>query len=139
MKLFAVKVGGSLVPEPESVEDFEKIGAGEIVEIEIKKRRNIRFHRKFFALLKVAFDNQDTYSNPEHFRKAVLLESGHYEMVKIGEKIVFDVSSISFARCDEFKFSQIYDKALDIIIEKYCKGSTAEEINEAVARVMDFS
>ena len=139
MKGFMVKTPSGFLPAPESVEDFEKIGMGEIVQVEIKKPRNIKFHRKFFALLQVAFANQDKFTNPEHFRKAVLLESGHYEIVQIGDKAVFDVNSISFAKCDEYAFSKIYDHALDIILEKYCMGSTKEEIDKAVLQVLDFS
>jgi hypothetical protein len=139
MKGFMVKTPSGFHPAPESVEDFEKIGMGEIVQVEIKKPRNIKFHRKFFALLKVSFENQDKYTNPEHFRKAVLLESGHYEIIQVGDKAVFDVNSISFANCDEYAFSKIYDHALDVILEKYCMGSTKEEIDKAVLQVLDFS
>ena len=46
--------------EPDSDLDKErstKIGFGNIVQAEIKQPRNIQVHRKYFALLNLAFQN----------------------------------------------------------------------------------
>ena len=51
MKIQVVKnLNGTLKPAYDSdYESFKKIPLNEIIEIEYKKQRNIRFHRKLFS------------------------------------------------------------------------------------------
>ncbi len=56
MKILVVKTPSGLKPLYDSdYDNYSKIALGEEFEIEYTKKRNSRFHRKFFALLKLAF------------------------------------------------------------------------------------
>ena len=104
--------------------DYElakKIKPNEVYEYEFKKTRNIKFHRKFFALVNLCFSNQETFNNIEHLRKELIICSGHYELI-------FDLESgtqkkealsISFASMDETAFNTLYNDVLDVICEKF--------------------
>lgn len=130
---------GALEPCPEFDDDYANINPGETVWNKITKKRNIRFHRKFMALCRVAFDNQDIYDNFDIFYKVLVVESGYCQLVKVGIKIIFIADSLKFSQCDELKFRKIYDAVLGVILKKYCKGSTAEEINARVDQILSFA
>jgi hypothetical protein len=124
---------------PESEDDFGNVAVGEVVRVKMDMPRNLGFHRKFFVLLKVAFDNQDRFDNFDIFRRAVLVESGYCSLVKVEDRIIFLADSISFANCDELKFRAIYDKVLDVLCEKYCHGVSQEEMDKKVLAILEFS
>jgi len=104
--------------------DYElakKIKPNEVYEYEFKKTRNIKFHRKFFALVNLCFSNQETFNNIEHLRKELIICAGHYELI-------FDLESgtqkkealsISFASMDETAFNTLYNDVLNVICEKF--------------------
>jgi len=104
--------------------DYElakKIKPNEVYEYEFKKTRNIKFHRKFFALVNLCFSNQETFNNIEHLRKELIICAGHYELI-------FDLESgtqkkealsISFASMDETAFNTLYNDVLNVICDKF--------------------
>lgn len=103
--------------------DFElakKIKLNEPYEYEYKKPRNYKFHKKFFALVKMVFDNQEQYTNIEHLRKDLIIESGNYDLRHdlLGVEIR-EAKSISFANMDETEFSELYNSVVDVIIKYF--------------------
>ena len=116
MKLHARIQNNRILPEYSSDYDqLKKLKKDETYVIEIKQPRNLRFHRKFFALLNLAFDNQDTFNNIEHLREWCIMKSGYYVRVATPEGEFFRPKSISFAKMDETEFSELYSKVLDTI------------------------
>jgi len=134
-----VRVGDSLKCLPEGLEDFNKIGEGEIVKAVVTISRDLVRHRKFFALLKVAFDNQDFYATFEQFRQAVLIGLGWCEtfILQSGE-VCYQPKSISFARMDEAKFSRVYSDVLDYLIRTHVPGCDPREMSSAAMRILEF-
>jgi len=121
MKILVVKtINGFLKPAYDSDSDaFKKIPTNEIVEIEYKKKRNIRFHRKFFALLKLAFENQSDYRTMETMRHDIIVTAGFYnEIVNlITGEVYKNANSISFDSMDENEFSDLYEKTKNVICD----------------------
>ena len=119
MKILVVKtINGFLKPAYDSDSDaFKKIPTNEIIEIEYKKKRNIRFHRKFFGLLKLAFENQSDYRTMETMRHDIIVTAGFYnEIVNlITGEVYKKANSISFDSMDENEFSDLYDKTKEVI------------------------
>ena len=125
---------------PIDVEKLSKWKFGEILRAKVSKPRNINFHRKYFALLNVAFDNQDKYDSFEDLRVEVQLKCGWYqEHVTTKGQMIYIPKSIAFANMDEIEFAELYDKAIDIILANFCIGSTKEEIDQKVLEILDFS
>lgn len=111
--IFACKYDGkALVPYFTSGHDqSRKLKKGQLYECEIKQPRNYQFHKKFFALLNLAFDNQDFTGDFEIFRKAILIEAGYSETLvnkNTGEVHVF-AKSLSFGKMSEDEFQKVYD------------------------------
>ena len=58
MKFDCAKKGIYLVPATDADKSkFAKVTQGEIVQVEFDRKRNTQFHRKFFALLNIGFEN----------------------------------------------------------------------------------
>jgi len=95
VEAYFIKTGHALAPASEAdAELLSKIKAGEQVKLTLTRPRNAQFHRKFFALMQLAFDY---FEPPEHgegsalaekltveknferFRKDITILAGYYE------------------------------------------------------------
>lgn len=110
--------------------DLEKVSyikQGQQIWCELTKSRNIKHHRKFFAILNCAFENQSQFVSVEQFLSALKFEMKYYE---IGHNFDGDaiplLKSISFAKMDQFEFENFYASAL-LILSKFI-GCTVEEL-----------
>jgi len=133
MKLHVIKTQTGLKPAYDSdYEVYSKIPLNEVFEIEYKKPRNIGFHRKYFALIKLAFENQTDYRNLNDLRRDISIVAGYYDEVvnKVTGEVYKMPKSISFAQMDEIEFSELYEKTKDVI----CKwlGVTDESIEQEI-------
>jgi len=104
--------------------DFDKakqIPLNEPFEVKYTKKRNAKFHRKFFSLINLCFQNQDRFNNLEHLRKELIICSGHYELIfdlETGQQKK-EALSISFANMDETEFNKLYTDVLNVICDKF--------------------
>lgn len=112
------------------------------VRVRITKPRNIRFHRKFFALLNIAFDNlpEQVQQNRkidsiEKLLSLIKIHLGYYNVVKIDGRDVIDLHSISFAKMDETDFRIFYDRAVSDILQCFLQGT---DRNDLIQEVEDF-
>lgn len=116
--------------------DFElakKIKIGEVYEYEYKKPRNYRFLKKFFALVNMVFENQEQYTNIEHLRKDLIIESGNYYLRHDLHGVeIREAKSISFANMTEEEFSELYNSVVDVVVKHF--HFDREEIAEEIER-----
>jgi hypothetical protein len=134
MKILVVKTLNNLLkPAYDSdLEAFTKIPKGEIVQIEYVKKRNIRFHRKFFALMKLAFDNQNVYQNSDEMRYDITMTAGFTDEItnKITGEVTLRAKSISFDSMEETEFSDLYTKTKDVVSNWI--GITSEDVEDVI-------
>ena len=100
-------------------EKADKIHISESNMFTLKRVRNPKFHRKYFALINLAFQNQDQYINQNHFRKIVQMKAGYFEAVTTDKGIVYIPDSISYESMDETAFSDLYEKVWQVIYDTY--------------------
>jgi len=138
---FRNTIDNHFVPDMDSDwEAVKKFRVGEVIAADIKRERNLQFHRKFFALLQLAFQNQDKYKIFEDFLVEIKLKTGHYkEHVTTKGRIIYIPKSLSFSKCDEIEFERRYNNAIDVILENFILGSSREEINSMVQQILDFT
>lgn len=133
MKLLVTKTPSGLKPTYDSDYDiYSKIALNETFEIDYKKPRNVKFHRKFFALLKMAFENQQDYPSLERMRKRLIEVAGYYDEYRdpLTKELVKEVHSISFASMDETEFTTLYN-AVKYVIGQWL-GIDNETIDEEI-------
>lgn len=101
MELYLVKtLSGTLkVAYDSDYENIKNLPLNEPFKVEYKKQRNAKFHRKFFSLVKLVYDNQEVYNNIDHLRKHLTIASGFYELV-------IDL---------ETEFSELYNRFIDTV------------------------
>ena len=105
MEFYAIQKNGILKPAyPEDSEKAHKMRTGEVYRVKVSMPRNVKFHRKFFTLINLVFDNlpeeiparmPDGEPIQIRSRKDLLwrikMQIGHYEQkVTLGGKITYD-------------------------------------------------
>ena len=136
--IYLVKqLNGTFIPAYDSDKELmSNIKVGEIYKYKFSKPRNLKFLRKFFALINLVYENQEHYSSIDHLRRDLTIESGYYD-VRVnkftGEEII-EAKSISFASMDEIEFGKLYNKFLVTVVRVF--GWDGEEIENNIADFM---
>lgn len=135
MKLIVKKTYLGLLPASRG--EFEKLETakfieGELYEVEIRKKRNIKFHRKFFALINLCYQNQDIYKDIEDLRKELVIDAGFYrDVVTHHGEVKREALSLSFSSMDEIQFEEVYGKVLtEVMMMLDCNN---DDINEQLS------
>ena len=93
---------------------------GKEVKVSISQPRNIRFHKKYFALLGAGRDMADTNYNAEQFRAYVTVGAGYCEFLTDKEGGVVAIpKSISFAAMSEDEFERLYQDTISFICQNW--------------------
>lgn len=114
--------------------------------------RNLKFHRKFFALLGVVLDYMDERTRLElnvhtvaELLNRLKIDLGLYTLFIVGPGStlpegtpVYQPDSISFDKMDEVAFNQLYKSTIGIAIGKYTTAQTEESMMRAVDAVLRF-
>lgn len=119
MKLYVTKTNKGLIPaHDDDYEKYIKIPIGETFEIEFVKSRNYQFHKKFFVLLNLAFENQEAYKLFNSMREDIIIHAGYSfeETNFLTGEIKTKAKSIAFHNMDETEFSELYKDVKTVII-----------------------
>jgi hypothetical protein len=129
MKLYLYKSGFALFPAYPSDSDLMAVMVeGEVWSCEVKKSRNYKNHKRFFALLKLGFEAQNSFTAFDWFREFILIKSGNFESCQTPDGFMYRAKSISFAAMDDLEFSDLFRDVQNAIIREH--KITAEQINE---------
>jgi len=144
---------GVLVPCDEESETFVgKLIRNDVITADFIKPRNYKFHKKWFALVKFAYDhwkpsnledarwkNVVPEKSFDRFRKDIIIMAGRYIAVyRVDGSVRIEAQSIAFANMDEEEFGKLYDKTANVILEKILTTYTAEELALTVVKLETF-
>jgi hypothetical protein len=115
MLLNLVRTINGLVPiDDESVDAVKKIKIGYDIFVEFKPRRNMKFHKKYFALLNAVLVNQRYYKTVDNLHEAIKFKAGYYEtIIPLRGEPFLKTNSISFSSMDNLEFERFYNLAID--------------------------
>ena len=122
MEIYLQKqLNGSLLPVYDSDHDkVKKMKVHRDYKCVVTAPRNIKFHRKFFALINMLFDNQEIYKEADRLRKDLLISAGYFnEWIDFYGEEHREAKSISFASMGEIEFGELYSKVLDEIVRHF--------------------
>jgi hypothetical protein len=111
----------------------KKMKAGVFFECDVKKKRNYMFHKKYFALINMVFENQEHFNNIDDLRDEITIESGFFKKYEnLQGDIIKKPLSINFSNMDELKFNELYSATIDTIIKyfKFKKEDILENIEQ---------
>lgn len=129
MELMLMKTpAGALVPaDSESQELLGKLPVGQGLRVKYSRARNLQFHRKMFALFKLAFDawepdgsmqykGQPVAKDFDRFRKDMTILAGFFNpVVNVRGEIRLEAESLSFASMKEERFEQVFKAVLTAV------------------------
>ena len=131
MKISMQKTLRGLVPLYNTdYDNYAKLKIGWEGEVEFKQIRNYEFHKKFMALINLAYENQDKWNNFDAYRKYLTAKAGYYQSFPTDKGTFIIADSISFANKDEIEFQEIYSRVLDVVIKEI--GITSEQIEREI-------
>lgn len=138
-ELIACRVGNSLRPMEESLEDFQKIGEGELLKLKYSVPRDLPRHRKVMGLFRLTYQMQEYYATFNQFRYAVLIELGWCEIfiLKNGE-VCYQPQSMSFEKMEQSEFDKVYNDVLNHMIEKHIPGTDPRVFSSEVNKLLSF-
>ena len=99
------------------LDEKRKLKIGETYQVEVKRPRNYQFHKKFFALLNIGWENTDVEMPFDTYRRWVTMRAGFYKVYHTPKGELYEPESISFSNMDEDTFSEVYDRVLSIILK----------------------
>lgn len=137
---------------PATVQDEEaakRIKVGDGMRCKFTKVRNLWFHRKFFALLGVAYEaleapnleykGQKVEKNKDEFREEIIILAGFYiPTFTLRGDVRLKAKSISFGSMNEDEFDDLYSKTIDVILQKVLKNYTRDDLDKVVDEVLGF-
>ena len=117
----------------------KQLRLGTDVRVHVTMPRNIKFHRKFFALLNITIDNlpeatqqQLRITTTNRLLDVLKIRMGFYDIVQIDGRNVLELHSISFAKMDEYAFGKFYDQAVTEILSFFLQGTDRNELLQEV-------
>lgn len=132
---------------------LDRLQAGEFFTMLIKRPRSPKFHRKFFKMLRVAFDHWEpargrkrlTYrgqpiaKNFEAFREKVLILAGYYEQTfDLAGRMQLRAKSIAYERLDDDEFAVVYEAVLNVLLEHVLTNYKREDVDHVVEQLERF-
>jgi len=146
-------MNGLMPGDSETDEWYQKLKLGESVwGKEFTRMRNPKFHRKFFALINLAYDQwepgdilikgQVVQKNREVFRKNLIAAAGFYDIVfNIDGTFKYEAKSIAFGNMDEDEFDKVYNRVIDEILRRIpqFQDYDREKMDELVNKVLHFA
>ena len=115
---------------------MQKIKNGDEILLDYKPKRNIKFHRRLFALLNLIFQNQNHYKSIDNILEMCKFKAGYFETIIThkGEKIHYKTKSISFDEMDNASFEEFYKKCIDVALE--LTGISQKDLEQQIINFM---
>lgn len=142
---------GALIPsDPQAAEYVGKLKLGALISADFRKPRNPQFHRKYMALLNLAYDHWEpevkefrglpVQKNFDRFRKDVAIAAGYYDpVVNINGDVRAEAKSISFASMDDAEFADLYSKTVDVLIQRILTNYSRADLDEVIEQILGFA
>lgn len=123
MKSFWIKDRDCLRPSSEEAETYlKKIGNGEEVQAEIKRPRNLRFHKKFMKMCGMIAENFPGNYTPRTIAALLEIRTGHCDLIKTKDGIKEIPHEINFAAMDDVEFEKLVDDCTMYVHEALISG-----------------
>ena len=137
MDIFYKVTPCGLVPLHDSDLDLKKrLRVGSVVRCKVSNPRNYEHHKKFFALVRLTFDNlplplvekwniRNEYDMLRRFKR----DLGYFTNTinEYGEHEI-EYLSISFVAMEQHEFEQFYNQCIDLVLFKYIKGIDKQDL-----------
>lgn len=135
-------VAGKLPPETEVILVMEPSKWWRRMQIfkefvwDFRVPRNYEHHKKFFALIKIVFDNtDDRFTSEEHLRAVLTIWAGWVNEDHDTEgNLTVTPKSISFSSMDQAEFEKYYNDVINAVLRELMPTMLRQELEEEIIR-----
>lgn len=137
MDIFCKVTPHGLVPLYDSDLDMKRrLRVGSVVRCRVSNPRNYEFHKKFFALVRLTFDNLPSrlaelwkIHNEEDMLRRFKRDLGYYTATynERNEREV-EYHSISFSAMEQHEFERFYNQCIDLVLARYIRGLDKQDL-----------
>lgn len=122
----------------------KRLKVGTTVRCRVTQPRNYEFHKKFFALVRLTYDNLPlslverwNVRSVDDMLRRFKRDLGYFtsSVNELGEREV-EYKSISFAAMDEEEFERFYNASVNLVLYTYIRGLGREDLEEEIERFM---
>lgn len=139
MRVLLIKHFNSLRPVDQAGEEaFSRYGHGDVVSVEIKKPRNLAFHRLYWALLTIVHDNLDgdRYPTVEDLHAAIKIAVGLRTQIELPDGTIgFIPGSIAFHKMDDLEFGKFFNRVCDLVAKHFLSGVNDADLRMEVQQI----
>lgn len=143
MKLYLKVTATGLTPMYDSdFDEKKKLEIGTEVVAEIKRPRNYEHHKKFFALLRLVFDNlpedlSERYPNMESLLTEIKFQLGYYDThITLSGRETHIPKSIAFEMMSQDEFAKFYDRTVDVVMRWFLPENSRQELAEEISNYL---
>jgi hypothetical protein len=118
MEIYLKNTERGLIPMYESdSSEKKKLKIGEVYKVKITRSRNYEFHKKYFALIRLAHQNYPNEMPESTFRKWLQMKAGFVDSYQTEKGVFFDTPSIMFDKMNEDEFKEVYNAVLNQVVK----------------------
>jgi Protein of unknown function (DUF1367) len=144
VQVVARKIGSMFHVLPQFSDLIYGLANGEFL-LTITRPRNLKFHKKFFALMQVGFNHfepdffEGAIKDFDSFRKSVIKMAGFTVITyNIDGTINVEAQSIKFSKMDDVKFSTLYNACAQVLLTYVCTNYTKSDLDAVVEELLRF-
>jgi len=139
IEVLLVREGNRLAAaDPISAEAISALKHKETFTASIRRQRNPKHHRKWWALLSIIFPHQNAFATVQDLNNAIKIGVGLFESGKTVDGLPWvSPKSISYAAMDQNAFEQFYDKAVDMILTRIVPTISRADLEAQVHEILD--
>lgn len=125
---------------PVSDADYEakqRLKNGRVYTVDVKLCRNYEFHKKYFALINLAWEYMNDrqckfFGDVNSFRKTIEVQAGYFERYySVARKEWLEMpKSIAYDKMSAEEFENLYDRVKDVLFELVLKDISMKEFME---------
>jgi len=139
-KFLAQKILNGLRPADEAGEEaLRKISLGELVQVEIKRPRNLKMHKLFWALMSLVWQNVDSerYPTVEDLVAAVEIYAGIRTRIELPNGTQgFIPGSIAFHKMDQVEFAAFFERVIDLVCTHFIPGLPPGDLRDELEQMV---
>lgn len=126
--LFRKTMNGFQPYNPAAQDQFDRIKLGEVAELKTTKVRNPRFHRLYFAILRLISENSEPHINEDETLYLAKVGAGCGKWIDTGRKELFVPDSISFAAMDQEAFDAFVKASIPPLVARFMRGTAPDDV-----------
>lgn len=134
------KINGGLYPVDEAGRSaIAKLKDWQDVTVEMKRPRSIKFHRRYWALVSLVWDNidQERYPTPDDLHAALKVCAGIRTQVVLPDGTIgFIPGSIAFDKMSADEFTAFYNRICDLVAKYFIPGIDEAALKAEVSELI---